>query len=86
MNDFNRHQGGVVRCEMCGGEWEDLIHFTLKCNGLEDKRNHEIVNKMRGSNERETIGNLLFRTKGEDLEEVKKMLKKMWYARKSRIK
>ena len=85
LDDWYRHQaGGEVGCKMCGGEWEDLMHFTLKCRGIEDKRNKELIGKMKGSCDRETMGNLLFRTKGEDLEEVKKMLKRMWNARKYR--
>ena len=85
LNDWNRHQKGNVSCQMCGEEKEDLLHFIIKCKGIEDKRNEEIIEKKKGESDRETMGNLLFRSKGEDLEELKKMLKKMWDARKARI-
>ena len=50
----------------------------LKCEELEDQRDKELINRKKGSEEDETIGNLLFVFEGNDLEEVKGMLLKLW--------
>ena len=34
LNDRRRHEGGSMRCDLCGGEREDLIHFLIECEGL----------------------------------------------------
>ena len=85
LNDRNRHQpGGVVGCELCGEDREDQMHFILKCRRLEYRRNKRVIEKLKGESDREMLGNILFQAKGEDLEEIKNMLKKMWEARKFR--
>ena len=40
------------------------------------------MRNMEGENKTETLGNLLFKAKGDDLEALKEMLSKMWEARK----
>ena len=45
---------------MCGTEYEDLIHFMIKCKELEEERNIQLIMKKKGNNDEETVGNLLF--------------------------
>ena len=82
LNDRRRHEKEIEKrittCTLCGGEYEDINHFMLKCEELEDQRDKELINRKKGSEEDETIGNLLFVFEGNDLEEVKGMLLKLW--------
>ena len=68
-------------CNLCEEEEESLEHFMLKCNKLERKRNYELINRFKGSNIKETLGLLLFETRGEDLELIKEMITNMWETR-----
>ena len=61
-------------CGLCEDEEESLEHFMLICKKLEGKRNNELINRFRGSNIKETLGLLLFETRGEDLELIKEMI------------
>ena len=45
---------------MCGAEYEDLIHFMIKCKQLEAERNVQLLMKKKGNNDEDTVGNLLF--------------------------
>ena len=38
LNDRNRHQGGEVKCKLCGAEVENLEHFILECVELSEER------------------------------------------------
>ena len=66
---------------MCGAEYEDLIHFMIKCKELEEKRNTQLIMKKKGNNVEDTVGNLLFDIERTDLEITKKMLQRMWNKR-----
>ena len=46
----------------------------IKCGNLEAKRNKELIGKYKGINYEE----LLFQTRGEDLELIKEMINKKW--------
>ena len=70
---------------MCGEEREDLLHFTLKCPSLDYRRNKKLIERVRGEDDIVTLGNLLFRTKEENLEELKEMLQGMWTTRKYKL-
>ena len=52
---------------MCGAEREDVKHFVLKCRSLEHRRDGELIERVKGENDEETLGNLLFRTKDGNL-------------------
>ena len=80
MNDTRKHSGGVVICDVCGEE-EDLFHFMIRCRGLEDRRDRELIEKFKGRNDRETTGKLLFYSKKDDIEKLKKMLRSIWTER-----
>ena len=79
LNDFNRHQREEIRretlCGICGEEVEDLCHFVLRCKGLEE-RDEAMVERMRGVNEEETLGRLLFT--GGHVKDVGMMIFRMW--------
>ncbi|CAL4068900.1 unnamed protein product, partial [Meganyctiphanes norvegica] len=68
-------------CGLCKKEEESLEHFILKCKDLGGKRNKELIKKYKGRNGKETVGLLLFETKGEDLESIKEMINNMWVTR-----
>ena len=61
------------------------MHFILKCSSLEYRRNKDLIEAMKGEDDTETLGNLLFKTKDENLEELKDMLQRMWMTRKYKI-
>ena len=79
LNDFNRHQREVDRrvtlCGVCGEEDEDLCHFILKCRGIRE-RDERMIESMRGVNDVETLGRLLFT--GGHVKEVGMMIYRMW--------
>ena len=87
LNDRKRHkkkeQGDTnTSCRLCKGEYEDLNHFLINCKKLEQDRNPRLMEKHKGSNDDITVGNILFDIEGEDLEDTKKMLTRMWNKRK----
>ena len=81
LNDLKKHTGGDTVCDVCGEE-EDLIHFLVRCKGLDDRRDEELVAKFRGSDDRSTAGRILFETTGDDVERLKRMLRNLWSSRK----
>ena len=84
LNDRQRFNQGHkdTSCKLCGEEYEDLTHFLIKCKGLEEQRNTQIILKNKGSNDEDTVGNVLFDIEEQDLEKTKKMLQRMWNKRK----
>ena len=84
LNDFNRHKGGEVRCELCDADWEDLEHFLLECPKLGVCRDSVFLNEVGGlGDNREKLGNLLF--SGNRIEEVKTWLGKLWRERRFQL-
>ena len=80
LNDFRRHTGGSVVCELCGADREDLEHFLFVCPSLERVRDRELVGRgdwIGCSSDR--IGNLLFNK--ARIEEVKILLGSLWRER-----
>ena len=43
LNDFDRHDGGDTRWELCGADREGLLHFILIHPILESYRNKELI-------------------------------------------
>ena len=84
LNDRRRHEGGSMRCDLCGWEREDLIHFLIECEGLESRRDRTFLRRLGGEDAEETVGRALFETEGEDLETVKRMIQDLWFARKAK--
>ena len=82
LNRRNNNYRGDISCKLCGAEREDQKHFILECRNLEHKRDKELIRNMEGENKVETLGNLLFKAKGDDLEALKEMLSKMLEMRK----
>ena len=83
LNDRQRHNKihKDTSCKMCGAEYEDLIHFMIKCKELEEERNTQLIMKKKGNDDEDTVGNLLFDIERTDLEITKKMLQRMWNKR-----
>ena len=66
-------------CKLCQEEIEDIVHFTIKCKILENKRDYNIINKdIENPEERMRI--LLFRNRNHQA--VSKMLRDLWELRK----
>merc|ERR1712179_771878 len=65
-------------CKLCEEEEEDIIHFTIKCEKLEQKRNYNLIDKKIDDPE-ERMRVLLFRN--ENRQEVSRMIKGMWDTR-----
>ena len=82
LNDLKKHTDGKTRCDVCDEEDEDLIHFLVRCRGLEDRRNKELIQKYKGSDDRATAGKMLFTKEEKDIERLKKMIRTIWNDRK----
>ena len=84
LNDRFRHDRGENRrdtdCGICGTEMETLEHFVLRCGRLEGERDSGLLREMRGTDDRDTMSNLLF--KGGMIMRAGEMIKKMWGKRK----
>ena len=48
LNDFRRHNGGETKCDLCGADREDLIHFILLCPSLDRFRDKDLIEKIGG--------------------------------------
>merc|ERR1712120_103765 len=70
-------------CKVCGIEEEDLLHFILKCPRLDKRRNKEIIDNEKEEPEEKLI-HFLYKQKNH--QEKGKMIKDMWYARRSILK
>merc|ERR1712179_461306 len=71
------------KCKLCEKEEEDIVHFTIKCGKLEEKRNYDLINKeLRDPEER--MRALLFRN--ENHQEVGRMIKALWDLRGKMLK
>ena len=82
LNDLKKHKGGKTVCDVCGEEEEDLVHFIVRCRGLEDRRDKDLIAKFKGDDDRSTAGKILFETRDNDVERVKRMLRNLWSSRK----
>ena len=47
LNDMKKHTGGETTCDVCSEEEEDLIHFLMRCRGLDDRRDKELKRMIR---------------------------------------
>ena len=70
-------------CKLCQEEAEDIVHFTVKCKKLEEKRNYNIIDKNVTSLE-ERMRILLFRNR--NYQAIRKMLRDLWELRKKILK
>merc|ERR1712055_1028324 len=71
------------KCKLCEKEEEDIVHFTIKCEKLEGKRNYDLINKELIDPE-ERMRALLFRN--ENHQEVGRMIKALWDLRGKMLK
>merc|ERR1712179_712817 len=70
------------KCKLCDEE-EDIVHFTVRCEKLEQKRNYNLLDKEIVDPE-ERMRVLLFRN--EDRQEIGRMIKDMWDMRGQLLK
>merc|ERR1712033_161466 len=70
-------------CKVCGLEDEDLLHFMMKCPKLEKRRNQIILDNGIEEPEEKLI-HFLYEQKNH--QKKGKMIKDMWYARRSILK
>ena len=62
-----------AKCKLCGKEIEDIVHFIIKCDKLESKRNYNLIDR-NIQNPVERMSELLFKNRKH--QEVGKMIKK----------
>ena len=78
LNDRQRHNNvrteGDTKCRLCEEKYENLEHFLINCKKLEEERNPRIMEKNKGNNDENTVGNILFDIEGNDLEDTKKKM------------
>merc|ERR1712082_136869 len=74
----NKHYD--TTCKLCGRGEEKIVHFTIICNKLEQKRDNRLINESL-KNPEDKMGELLFRNKKHI--EVSIMVKNMWELRKT---
>ena len=80
----NKRNNFDTTCQLCGTEEEDLEHFLLKCKKLEEKRDKEIIEKVRKIKEANRMKYILFDIR--KWEGVSKMIYKLWHLRKILLK
>ena len=78
-------RGGDRKCELCGNKEENLVHFLMECEHLKEERSSSLIEEYKGETSNDTVGNLLFKTKRGDVEELKEMIQKMWKRREKGI-
>ena len=71
-------------CQLCGKETEDLEHFLIKCEKLEEGRENELMRKTKKMKQEEKIAYILFKSKR--WEEAGNMIYKLWHLRKILLK
>ena len=81
---LEEHKGRGVQnyeatCKLCGEETEDIVHFVIKCEKLESKRDYGVIDQYI-QNPEERMRKLLF--ENEHHQEIGKMIKNLWMLRK----
>ena len=77
LEDLKRHSNEDTSCKICGmGEREDLRHFIIRCDKLKWFRDRGLIGE---GEERDVLGKMLFDR--NNIEDVKKMLGRMWRER-----
>ena len=70
-------------CKLCGKEDEDMVHFIVKCEKLEEARSGDLLD--RGTRDPEEVMRiLLFRD--ERGQEIGRMIRNLWESRKKQLK
>ena len=82
---LEEHRGRGIQhydstCKLCGEEVEDIVHFLIKCEKLEEKREDRLID---GTTQDpvEKLRRLLF--ENEKYQETGRMIKNLWILRKS---
>lgn len=84
LKDRNRFSGGDTRCDLCGAEEENLIHFVLWCPAYSDNRKAEkLLQQPYIENEKNIVGKYLFNN--ENPETAKETLFKFWKSREKEV-
>ena len=84
LNDRKRHQGESTSCPLCNFEFENLKHFILECEKLEEIRIENIyLQRPQEEKPDKIIGKFLF---NENIEETKRTLTKLMKKRDQLIK
>ena len=85
---LEEHKGRINKnynatCKLCGEEEEDIVYFTVKCSKLEQKSNHDLIDK-EIKNPEDRMKELLFRNNNHI--EISQMIKNMWVLRRALLK
>ena len=80
LNDRKRFLKMEMKCEVCGDEKEDIIHFILECSPLNELRSNAAeLQRPLNQNKEEIIGIFLFNP--NCIETCKELLYRMWLRR-----
>ena len=75
---------GEITCPVCKKSDEDIIHFLIDCDKLEEARDPSIMNKIKNKKSKTLqVRTLLFNLKEWD--NIAEMIQKMWNKRKALI-
>ena len=80
LNIDKRHKNEDTKCDLCGYEKENLVHFLIECKELENARNKELIKKFHDENHEIMAGRILF--ENNEIETTKAMLESLWICRK----
>ena len=83
LNRDKRFKNESTICDLCHIEEENMTHFILKCNKLDNSRNKSFLDKFKDMDNDSTLGNILFNY--EYIETTKVMLECLWKDRKIQL-
>ena len=66
-------------CKLCGKSEENIVHFIIDCEELEDTRNYNLINNRLRNSEEKMIELLFY---NDNFQEIGYMLKTLWKRRK----
>ena len=70
-------------CKLCMKEEENLVHFIVDCEELEDVRNYKLINRSQETSEDRMITLLFYNDNQQD---IGYMIKKLWEKRRNLMK
>ena len=80
LNERNRFRNMEMKCELCGADREDLMHFILECQKLNEDR-VKAIELQRPWQQNYEVSVSLFLFRPEDLDRNKRILYEMWNRR-----
>ena len=83
LNIEKRFKNESTVCDLCHIEEENLTHFILRCNKLDNSRNKSFLDKFKDMNSDDKIGNMLFNI--DHIDTTRAMLESMYKDREMQL-